>query len=98
MSVRLENVSKTFHGPDGSRVPVIDVPSFALAPGARVALIGSSGCGKTTLLHLIAGILVPDTGSIIFDIAEQAGPGEATQVDIAQLSEAKRDVFRGRNI
>ncbi len=38
--------------------------SFEIAKGEQVALIGQSGGGKTTLLHLIAGLLVPDSGSI----------------------------------
>ena len=47
-------------------MPVIDVPSFSLAGGEQVALVGGSGTGKTTLLHLIAGILAPDSGRILF--------------------------------
>jgi cobalt/nickel transport system ATP-binding protein len=41
---------------------------FCLRPGERLALRGSNGCGKTTLLHLIVGLLRPDGGQItIFD-------------------------------
>jgi len=87
MSVQLNGVKKTFIGPDGSAVPVIDVPAFSIADGQRIALIGSSGSGKTTLLHLIAGILAPDEGTITID-----------GTDIATLSEARRDMFRGDNI
>ena len=80
----LTNLVKRYVGPDGSIVPVIDVPEFKLGEGEQTALIGSSGSGKTTLLHLIAGILTPDSGRILFG-----------DVDITQLSEAQRDVFRG---
>jgi putative ABC transport system ATP-binding protein len=87
MALRLENLTKRYTAPDGSVVPVIDVSSFDLADGEQVALVGGSGTGKTTLLHLIAGILAPDGGSILFD-----------GTDVARLTEAQRDVFRGQNI
>lgn len=96
MGVRLRNVSKTFVGPDGSPVPVIDVPELSIDTGQRLALIGSSGSGKTTLLHLIAGILVPDSGSITFDTVDDEG--NAASTDIGLLSEARRDIFRGHNL
>lgn len=87
MSLRIENLKKRYVAPDGSAVPVIDVESFDLADGEQVALVGGSGTGKTTLLHLIAGILTPDSGRIVI-----------SGVDVAQLAEAERDVFRGHSI
>ena len=69
MSLRLEQLRKRYVGPDGSAVPVIDIGSFELADGEQVALVGGSGTGKTTLLHLVAGILTPDSGRILFDVA-----------------------------
>ena len=92
MAITLSNLSKRYIGPDGSVVPVIDIPELRVDDGEQVALIGSSGSGKTTLLHLIAGILTPDAGQIIFDIA---GEGRA---DLTMLGEAGRDEFRGRHI
>ena len=92
MAIRLANLTKKYVGPDGSVVPVVDIGSFELGDAEEIALVGSSGSGKTTLLNLIAGILAPDTGSILFSAA-----GGAT-VDVARLSEAQRDVFRGQNV
>lgn len=66
MSIQLINLQKRYVAPDGSVMPVIDVPQFSIADGEQVALIGTSGSGKTTLLNLIAGILGPDSGQILF--------------------------------
>jgi len=41
--------------------------NFSLETGQKVAITGSSGRGKTTLLRILAGIVAPDTGSISFD-------------------------------
>ena len=92
MALTLSQLRKTYRGPDGSAVPVIDIEHFSIADGEQVALVGTSGSGKTTLLHLIAGILTPDAGKILFN----AGANE--RVDLARLTEAQRDIFRGRHI
>ena len=44
--------------------PVLSGCNFSLRPGERVALLGPNGCGKTTLLHLIVGLLRPNAGQI----------------------------------
>ena len=102
MALHLHQLRKVFVSPDGSAVPVIDVETFSLGDAEQVALVGGSGTGKTTLLHLIAGILTPDSGRIVFDFSRDAtaAPTPATNgvVDITALSEADRDVFRGTNI
>jgi ABC-type lipoprotein export system ATPase subunit len=92
MSLTLTQLVKRYVAPDGSAVPVIDIPHFELGEGEQVALVGTSGSGKTTLLHLIAGILTPDGGQIAF------GSQAEGQVEITLLSEAQRDVFRGSYI
>ncbi len=62
-AVRLSGVGKTFgHGPEA--VTALDQVDLDVAPGEFVCLLGASGCGKTTLLNLVAGLDRPSTGSI----------------------------------
>lgn len=79
----LEEVKKTFREPDGSPLPILDVPRFQVAAGEQMVLVGKSGSGKTTLLHIISGISRPDSGKVQID-----------GTDITRLSEAGRDRFR----
>jgi len=81
--LEIAQLKKSFRAPDGSLHAVIDVPRFSLDARAQVALIGASGLGKTTFLHLIAGILKPDAGSIQLD-------GQ----DLTRLGEPERDRTR----
>jgi putative ABC transport system ATP-binding protein len=94
MALILQNLKKTYVGPDGSNMPVIDIPELRIGDGEQVALIGTSGSGKTTLLHMIAGILAPDSGNVVFGDDDAPANG----VDITRLSEPQRDAFRGRFI
>ena len=45
--------------------PVLDRFSFQVQPGKIMGLLGPNGCGKSTLMKLVAGILVPDSGNIL---------------------------------
>ena len=59
--LRVENISKAF-----SDEPLYEDLNLEIHKGERVALIGSNGTGKTTLLKIITGLLEPDTGSVTF--------------------------------
>ncbi len=62
-------------------------PEIDLPENHSLLVLGNSGCGKTTLLHLIAGFLTPQKGEVIID-----------KQKINQLSESACDKFRGRHI
>ena len=81
--LQINDLVKTFPQPEGGSLTVLDLNEFHVDAGEQVALIGKSGGGKTTLLHLIAGLLAPDTGSIKID-----------GVELTKLSEQGRDRFR----
>jgi putative ABC transport system ATP-binding protein len=85
--LELIDVRKSFSLPNGEQLPVLDIPEFRAAPGEQVVLVGRSGCGKTTLLHVIAGISRADSGRV-----------KINGWDITLLSEAERDRFRAEHI
>src|SRR5437763_2707491 len=70
----IEKVSKSFKGSSGS-VLALDNVSLNVAEGEFVCLVGASGCGKTTLLNIIAGLERPDSGTIQADGKPITGPG-----------------------
>ena len=62
-ALRIDGVSKRFgHGASG--VLALDRISLDVAPGEFLCLVGASGCGKTTLLNLLAGLEQPSAGTI----------------------------------
>lgn len=86
-TLEIADLVKTFDQPGGGKLTVLEIESFQIAAGEQVAMIGQSGGGKTTLLHLIAGLLTPDSGSI-----------KVAGVDLAKLSEQGRDRCRAATL
>ena len=72
----ISELSVTFPLEDGPRVNAIEHGDFSLRENEFVSIIGPSGCGKSTLFNVIAGLLVPDSGSVYLDGGEIVGrPG-----------------------
>ncbi len=61
--LRCRSISKHYTQ-GGARIDVLSEVEFALAAGERLAIVGRSGVGKSTLLHILAGLLDPDAGSV----------------------------------
>lgn len=68
-------------------IEVLNIKKLTVENGKRVVFTGTSGCGKTTLFNIIAGLVVPQKGNVSIN-----------DVDITQLGEAERDFFRAQNI
>jgi ABC-type nitrate/sulfonate/bicarbonate transport system ATPase subunit len=62
--VSLRGVSKSYRGPRGQLIDVLEKIDFSAADGEFVSVIGPSGCGKSTLFTLIAGLAPADEGTI----------------------------------
>ncbi|RVT99251.1 ABC transporter ATP-binding protein [Rhodovarius crocodyli] len=58
-----------------SPVPVLSDVELQIEKGEFVAVIGHSGCGKSTMLNVVAGLLEPTLGGVVLDGREIAGPG-----------------------
>lgn len=63
--LRVENLSKTFHGHGGTVRAVSDV-SFEVVAGETVALVGESGCGKSTTARCLVRLTDPTSGRVLF--------------------------------
>ena len=82
MLLELKDITKSFSGVDGG-VEVLRGVSLGLDVGQTLALTGESGSGKSTILHISAGLEVPDGGSLHLE-----------GVEINELSEAERANLR----
>ncbi len=65
--LEIESLKKSFAEPNGQPLPILDVPKLKLSAGEQCVLLGQSGGGKTTLLHIIAGITRADSGIVRID-------------------------------
>ena len=70
----IEEVSKSFQSASGT-VLALDRVNLNVAEGEFVCLVGASGCGKTTMLNIIAGLEKPDSGNVRADGKPVTGPG-----------------------
>ena len=75
--VEVRGLRVAWPGEDGPVVAVDEV-DLRVEPGSFVSLVGPSGCGKSTILRALAGLLVPDGGTVAVDGADVAGRPGAT--------------------
>lgn len=85
--LNITDLKKAFKLPDGTSLPILDIPEFHLDASEQAVLIGQSGGGKTTFLHCIAGITAPDSGKVVID-----------RIETTRLSEAGRDRVRAAKL
>lgn len=85
--LELRGIRKIYTSPEGEAQTVLDVRSFDLEAGSEVALAGTSGCGKTTFLNIIAGLSRPDEGQVNFD-----------GVEVSKMGESARDAWRASQL
>ena len=76
-----------YYGKDENLVKAVDHSSFSVEKGEFVAVVGTSGSGKTTILNLVGGLDYPDAGEVIID-------GQ----DISKMKPDELTIFRRRKI
>ncbi len=81
--LEIRNLKKSYAEPGGNKLLILDIPQLDIGQAEQVVLRGESGGGKTTLLHIISGIVSADSGSIRLDGTE-----------LTQFSESRRDRIR----
>ncbi len=82
----LRQVRKVYSGP-AEQSTVLDGVDFAIARGDSLAVLGASGSGKSTFLHLLGTLDTPSSGSLLFD-------GK----DLAQFSDREKAVLRNSQL
>jgi nitrate/nitrite transport system ATP-binding protein len=72
--ISIEGITKRFPAPGGGQTAVFEDLWLSMARGKFVCIIGHSGCGKTTILNILAGLDRPSEGTVIVDNQAIAGP------------------------
>src|SRR5699024_3122818 len=86
MSLQLEQLTKQFPQNNGPPATVLDQIDLTIQEGAFVTVLGTSGCGKSTVLSLIAGLQLPTFGTIKLESKEILKPSPDKGVDFQEAA------------
>lgn len=103
--VRVENLAKTFdvsppllnrllEGKPKAFVHAVDDISFSIPKGKTLALVGESGCGKSTVARLLVGLYAPTKGKVVFDNADVAVTLRSDQASAKALRKRMQMIFQ----
>jgi putative ABC transport system ATP-binding protein len=81
------NLVKDYKTPDNGILRILKIENLVIGDGKMLGVCGVSGSGKTSLLHILTGLLLPTAGDV-----------RINDVCINRLPEGKRDIFRANNI
>ena len=84
--IEIRQLSKSFKTP-AEELPVLRGLDFSVSGGEIVAIVGASGVGKSTLLHIMGALDAPTTGTVLYD-----------GVDVFSLDEKGRTAFRNKTV
>lgn len=73
--LEIQNLTRRYASPDGAEpLTVFENASFDINRGEFVCIIGHSGCGKSTIMNILAGLDTASSGTVIMDGSEVSGP------------------------
>ncbi len=76
-NIEIKDVSKIFRRSDEQQtLTALDHVNLSIKPGEFVSIVGASGCGKSTMLRIIAGLEKPTLGEVVFDGTPVTGTSE----------------------
>ena len=82
--IRFDHISMRFDTTDPGLPPVLDDIDLSIGRNAFVSIVGRSGCGKTTLLNIAAGLVKATSGQVLIDGQPVDGPGQGQGVVFQQ--------------
>lgn len=87
----IDNISFSYHNLEGETLAIKDL-SFQVDDSEFLAIVGPSGCGKSTLLSLIAGLIEPDSGSIVISKKPQPSKNKSSNYNINNNCLKKKEI------